>query len=87
MFEWCVRRCVENELYARSQETSVRTENIEATNKIVRDNRHITVQEIARQVSINICSVYNIVKNNLGYHNIEFRWVRRTLAENHGRAA
>lgn len=57
---------IENEPHVRRPRTSMIPGNIEAVNEIVRVNRHFTVQEL---------------EDNVGYHNVNARWVSCTFTE------
>jgi hypothetical protein len=57
----------------------VTPEAIAAVEAIVKENRHITMQEIAARLDISHGSGHHIVHNVLQFHKMSARWVPRQL--------
>lgn len=62
---------------------AVTDEHIMRINELIRENRRITVDEIAYDLNISHGSVHNIIQNRLQYRKVCARWVPRLLTETH----
>ena len=54
-------------------------EAIAAVEAIVKENRHVTVHEIATHLTISHGSAHHIVHDVLQFHKVSSRWVPRQL--------
>jgi len=72
---------VENEPHDRLPRTSVTKLNIDRADALIRENRRITIKELAAMLSISVGSVEDIVKYHLHYRMVNARWLPRTLTD------
>ena len=64
--------------------TSVDEETVERVNKLVMNDRRLTVSFIALSVGISVGSVHSILTENLLMKKVSARWVPRMLLDVHG---
>ncbi|GBO00007.1 hypothetical protein AVEN_275558-1 [Araneus ventricosus] len=55
---------------------------ISVVDELIRQNRRITILEIAFELSINKGTVHHIIHKNLGYGKVCAQWVPKHLSEN-----
>ena len=58
-------------------------ENVQAMEEMVRNNRRVTMVEIAEQMRISVDSAHSIVRDRLQYRELCSRWVPRSLTPTH----
>lgn len=73
------RRQLEDEPRSGRPADAVTDENIRLVEKLIREERNITVREIEQEVGINVASVERILHNHLGVHKVASRWVPHLL--------
>jgi len=64
--------------------TSVDEETVERDNKLIMNDRRLTVCFIAKSIGISSCSVHSILTENLLTKKVSARWVPRMLSDVHG---
>jgi hypothetical protein len=60
-------------------------QNGERARELILQNRKVTVNEIAKQLNINIGSAYSVVHDNLQFHKVCARWILKELTDEHKR--
>ncbi|GBN05110.1 hypothetical protein AVEN_219646-1 [Araneus ventricosus] len=55
---------------------------ISAVDELIRQNRRITIREIAAELQISKGTVHHIISKNLGYGKVCAQWVLKHLSEN-----
>ena len=77
------RRSVEDE-DRPGRPTEVRSpEVIKSVNDLIQSNRRVTVDDIARTLSLSVGTAHKIVHDDLGYSKVSCRWVPKMLTAEH----
>ena len=64
--------------------TEVRSpEVIKSVNDLIQSNRRVTVDDIARTLSLSVGTAHKIVHDDLGYSKVSCRWVPKMLTVEH----
>jgi len=56
-------------------------DNVAKVHEVIRSNRHLTVREVAEEVSISKTVCHEILTKNLGMHRIAAKFVPRLLTD------
>jgi len=65
--------------------TATTTRNEERTIELIRENRRITVEEVARRLNVSVGSAYSLIHDSLKFSKVCARWVPKELTEEHKR--
>jgi transposase len=84
-YEWLKRfkegrTSVDDDPHSGRPSTS-KTDNVAKVREVVRSNRHLTVREVAEEVSISKTVCHKILTKNLGMHRIAAKFVPRLLTD------
>jgi len=61
--------------------TATTSWNEERTLELIRENRRITVEEVAGRLNVSVGSVYSLIHDGLKFSNVCARWVPKELTE------
>ena len=61
--------------------TAMTTRNEERTLEMIRENRRITVEEVAGRLNVSVGSAYSLIHNSLKFSKVCARWVPKELIE------
>lgn len=94
VYEWFKRfkdgrDCVESDKRSGRPSTSKNVENIEKVRQIVRNNRRLTIREIAEDLDISVGSVQSIISDDLNMKRVSAKFVPKLLTpeQKHARVA
>ena len=59
--------------------TAVTEDNIAAVENVIRENRHVTVKEVASILDISVGSAHHIIHDELEFRKVYARWVPKRL--------
>ena len=63
------------------QATATTTRNEERTLELIRENRRITVEEVAGSLNVSVGSAYSLIHDSLKFSKVRARWVLKELTE------
>jgi len=61
--------------------TATTTRNEESTLELIRENRRITVEEVAGRLNVSVGSTYSLIHDNLKFSKVCAMWVHKELTE------
>jgi len=65
--------------------TATTTKNEERTLELIRENRRITLEEVAGRLNVSVGSAYSLIHDSLKFSKVCARWVPKELTEDHKR--
>ena len=77
------RTCITNEGHSGRPSTSRTQDHIDRADDMIREDRRITVSEVAAYLDISYGSAYAILHDDLGYRKVCTRWVPKELTVVH----
>lgn len=75
------RSTCEDDLRSGRPSTSITEENIKKVEKLVLEDRRITIKHLAEVLKISFGSIQSILTDSLGFRKVSARWVPRMLTE------
>jgi len=86
VYEWIEmfengRTSVTDAKRSRCPATAMTTRNEERALELIRENRRITVEEVAGRLNVSVGSAYSLIHDSLKFSNVCARWVPKELTE------
>ena len=76
------REQIEDDQREGRPSTSTSAENLQLVKELIKEDRRLTIDEIANEVGISHGSAFSIIKDKLGLSKLSARWVPKALQEN-----
>jgi len=88
VYEWIEmfengRMSVTGAEHSRRPATATTTRNEKRTLELIRENRRITVEEVAERLNVSVGSAYSLIHDSLKFSKVCARWVPKKLTEDH----
>jgi len=69
--------------HSRLPATALTTRNEEGTLELIRENRRLTIEEVAGRLNVSVGSVYSLIHDSLKFSKVCSKWVPKEMTEEH----